>query len=149
MSTHIRLSHNVSLLIYHFVCPAKYRRIIFDETVDQELCRVCQEIELRYSIKFLEIGTDNDHVHFLVQSVPKQSPTQIIQKIKSITAREIFLKCPHVKKQLWGGELWTDGYYVCTVGHHGTEDSVRKYIQQQGKEKEYKQLYAQQLELFA
>lgn len=148
MSELIRLSHNASVLIYHFVCPAKYRRIIFDETVDIELCKVCHEIELRYSIRFLEIGTDKDHVHFLVQSVPIQSPTQIIQTIKSITAREIFIRCPHVKKQLWGGQFWTDGYYVCTVGQHGNEDSVRKYIQQQGKEEEYKQLYSQQLELF-
>lgn len=148
MSSLIRLSHNTSVLVYHFVCPAKYRRVIFDESVDKELCRVCHEIELRYSIRFLEIGTDKDHVHFLLQSVPKFSPMQIIRTIKSITAKEIFLKCPQVKKQLWGGEFWTDGYYVCTVGQHGTEDTVRKYIQQQGKEEEYKQLHAQQLQLF-
>ena len=65
----------------------------------------------RYEIVFLEIGTDSDHVHFLVQSVPMYSPKKIVQIIKSITAREIFKKCPLVKKQLWGGELWTDGYF--------------------------------------
>jgi len=148
MSTLIRLSHNASLLIYHFVCPAKYRRIVFDETVDDELIIICQAIEDRYAIKFLEIGTDKDHVHFLIQSVPKLSPSQLMRTIKSITAREIFQKCPYVKKQLWGGEFWTDGYYVCTVGHHGTEETVRQYIKEQGREKEYKQLFSQQLELF-
>ena len=148
MSTLIRLSHNVSLLIYHFVCPAKYRRIVFDETVDDELIIICRALEDRYAIRFLEIGMDKDHVHFLIQTVPKLSPSQLMRTIKSITAREIFQKCPHVKKQLWGGEFWTDGYYVNTVGHHGTEETVREYIKEQGREKEYKQMFSQQLELF-
>ena len=148
MSTYIRQSNNVSLIIYHFVCPAKYRRIVFDEQVDGELTRICQEIEKRYDVRFLEIGTDKDHVHFLIQSVPKLSPTQIIRMVKSITAKEIFLKCPQVKKKLWGGEFWTDGYYVSTVGQHGNEETIQKYVQNQGKEKEYKQLLMQQLTFF-
>ena len=145
MSTHIHKSHNVSLIIYHFVCPAKYRRIVFDENVDDELTEICQEIEKRFDVRFLEIGTDKDHVHFLVQSIPKLSPTQIIRMIKSITAKEIFLKCPQVKKKLWGGEFWSDGYYVSTVGQHGNEEAIRKYVQDQGREKEYKQLLTKQL----
>ena len=52
------------------VLPAKYRRVVFDVLVDQVLREVCLDIEKRYQIKFLEIGTDEDHVHFLVQSVP-------------------------------------------------------------------------------
>ena len=147
MSELIRLSHNVSLLIYHFVCPAKYRRIVFDVNVDEELKNVWQEIEKRYDIRFLEIGTDRDHVHFLVQSIPKVSGTQIIRTIKRITAREIFQRCPQVKKKLWGGEFWSDGYYVNTVSHHGNEGTIRKYIQNQGRESEYKQLLTQQLSL--
>ena len=87
MSEYIHNRHNVSVLMYHFVCPAKYRRVVFYEEVDQELKELCQGIEQRYDIRFLEIGTDNDHVHFLVQSVPKYSPTQIIRTIKSITAK--------------------------------------------------------------
>jgi REP element-mobilizing transposase RayT len=121
---------------------------VFDEEVDEELKKACQEIELRYDIKFLEIGTDKDHVHFLIQSIPKMSPGQIIRTIKSITAREIFQKCPQVKKKLWGGELWTDGYYVSTVGQHGNEETIRKYVQQQGREAEYKTLMTQQMSLF-
>ena len=148
MSTHVHQSHNVSLIMYHFVCPAKYRRIVFDEQVDEELTRICQEIEKRYDVRFLEIGTDKDHVHFLIQSVPKLSPTQIIRTIKSVTAREIFQKCPQVKKKLWGGEFWTDGYYVSTVGQHGNEETVRKYVQNQGKEKDYKRLLVQQVTFF-
>ena len=90
MSEVIRRSHNVSILIYHFVCPAKYRRVVFDERVEKVLKEVCLEIADRYEIYFLEIGTDKDHVHFLVQSIPKRSPTEIIRIIKSLTAREIF-----------------------------------------------------------
>ncbi len=148
MSNLIRLSHNVSVLVYHYVCPAKYRRVVFDEDVDQQLKEVCEEIQKRYDIKFLEIGTDKNHVHFLVQSIPKYSPTQIIRTIKSITAREIFVRCPQVKKKLWGGEFWTDGYYVSTVGQHGNEDTIRRYVQKQGTESEYKQLFKQQLSFF-
>lgn len=148
MSHLIRKSHNVSILVYHFVCPAKYRRAVIDEKVDQVLKDVCLEIAQRYQIEFLEIGTDKDHVHFLVQSVPSYSPTKIITIIKSFTAREVFMRVPSVKKQLWGGEFWTDGYYVGTVGRHATEEAIRQYVKNQGQENEYQQLHVQQLKLF-
>ena len=148
MSHVIRKSHNVSILIYHFVCPAKYRRAVIDKTVDQVLKEVCLDIAARYQIEFLEIGTDRDHVHFLVQSVPTYAPTRIITIIKSLTAREIFARVPTVKKQLWGGEFWTDGYYVGTVGQHATEEVIRQYVKNQGQEKDYQQLHVQQPKLF-
>ena len=148
MSHLIRKSHNVSILVYHYVCPAKYRRAVLDEKVDQVLRDVCLEIAVRYQIEVLEIGTDKDHVHFLVQSIPTYSPTKIITMIKSLTAREIFARAPHVKKQLWGGEFWTDGYYVSTVGQHATEDVIKLYVKNQGQENQYARLHVQQLELF-
>ena len=89
MSKYIHKSHNVSLILYHFVCPAKYRKVIFDKKVDLELKNVCLEISKRFEIIFLEIRTDRDHVHFLIQSVPMFSPKRIIQIVKSITGREI------------------------------------------------------------
>ena len=98
MSEYIHKSHNVTALLYHLVFPAKYRRAVFDETVEAELKEVCLDIEDRYQIKFLEIGTDKDHVHFLVQSVPTYSITKLVTMIKSLTAREIFRLCPYVKK---------------------------------------------------
>jgi REP element-mobilizing transposase RayT len=134
--------------MYHIVCPAKYRRAVFTPPVDQKLKEVCLEISKRFEITFLEIGTDKDHVHFLVQSVPTYSPKKIVQTIKSITAREIFRACPEVKKQLWGGEFWTDGYFISTVGKHGNEDVIKKYIRNQGEEVEYERLYEEQLNLF-
>ena len=132
MSEFIHRHHNVSVLMYHIVCPAKYRRTVFSALVDTKLKEVCGEIQKRYEIRFLEIGSDADHVHFLVQSVPRYSPKQLVQIIKSITAREIFKSCPEVKNYLWGGKFWTEGYFVSTVGAHGTEQMIKHYVEQQG-----------------
>ena len=77
MSRYIHKSHNVSVLMYHIVCPAKYRKAIFGKNVDKELKKTCLEIAKRYEIDFIEIGVDKDHVHFLVQSVPMYSPKKI------------------------------------------------------------------------
>ena len=134
--------------MYHFVLPAKYRRSVFTPAVDETLKKTCLEISKRFEIYFLEIGTDKNHVHFLIQSVPTYSPTQIVKTIKSITAKQIFMKNPEVKKQLWGGEFWSDGYYVSTVGKSGNELAIKQYVKDQGKEKEYKQLHQEQLSLF-
>jgi REP element-mobilizing transposase RayT len=132
MSEYVHKIHNVTVLLYHLVFPAKYRKVVFDADVETVLKSVCLEIEDRYQIKFLEIGTDKDHVHFLVQSVPTYSITKLVTMIKSITAREIFRRCPQVKKQLWGGEFWTDGYFASTVGKHGDENVIGKYVKNQG-----------------
>ena len=148
MSEYVHKSHNVSVLLYHFVCPAKYRRIVFTETIDQTLKDICLEISNRYEIEFIEIGTDKDHVHFLIQSIPAKSPSKIIQSVKSITAKEIFKLHPEVKEQLWGGEFWTKGYYVNTVGRHGDENTIQAYVQAQGKLDECERLHSQQLKLF-
>ena len=75
--------------MYHIVCPAKYRKAVFTDEVDNYLKEVCLEISKRYEIIFIEIGTDEDHVHFLVQSVPMYSPKKLVQTIKSITAKKI------------------------------------------------------------
>ena len=147
MSEYIHKSHNVTVLIYHLVFPAKYRRVVFDEQVDEVLKDICLEIEKRYQLKFLEIGTDKDHVHFLVQSIPTYSVTKIVTMIKSLTAREIFSRCPQVKKNLWGGEFWTDGYFASTVGKHGNEDTIGQYVKNQGAA--YQKLHEdRQLSLF-
>ena len=126
MSKLIRKEHNVSIIMYHIVCPAKYRRAVISQEVDKKMREACQGIEARYEIKFLEIGTEKDHVHFLVQSVPTYSPAKIVQTIKSITAKKIFEACHEVKKDLWGGEFWTRGCYVGTVGEHGDEETISR-----------------------
>ncbi|WP_299673091.1 IS200/IS605 family transposase [uncultured Polaribacter sp.] len=148
-SKYIHKSHNVTVLLYHFVSSAKYRRVVITDSVDKVLIEVCDDIEKRYEVNFLEVGTDKDHVHFLIQSVPSYSITKIVTMIKSIIAREIFKRCPEVKKQLWGGEFWGKGYFVNTVGQHGTEKVIANYVKGQGIEKDYKKLKKNnQLKLF-
>ncbi len=133
--------------MYHLVFPAKYRRAVSDESVGHVIKEICLDIEERYQVRFLEIGTDKDHIHFLVQSIPAYSVTKIVTMIKSLTAREVFRRCPHVKKQLWGGEFWTDGYFASTVGRHGNEDTIGNYVRSQSQE--YQKLHENhQLSLF-
>ena len=146
MSEHVIKSHNKTVLLYHVVCAAKYRRRVLSEEVEKTLKEMCLEIGERYEVKFVEIGVDEDHVHFLVQSVPAMMPKSIVQIIKSITAREIFKRHKEVKQMLWGGQFWTSGYYMNTVGQYGNEDVIKKYVAKQGKN--YRQIYRGQLELF-
>lgn len=122
---------------------------MFSKAVDQTLKEICLEIEKRYEVHFLEIGTDKDHVHFLIQSVPRISATTIITMVKSLTAKEIFKTHPEVKTKLWGGEFWTDGFFVNTVSKFGDETSIMKYVRDQGLEKDYTVLHkSKQLALF-
>jgi putative transposase len=149
-SKYLHKSHNVSVLLYHVVCAATYRRVVFSEQVDEVLREACLEIAKRYELVFLEIGTDRNHVHFLIQSVPTYSLTKIARTVKSLTARHVFTQAPEVKRQLWGGEFWGKGYFMTTVGQHGNEKVIAMYIRKQGTETSYKQLHKQplQLELF-
>ena len=88
-SKYIHKSHNVTVLLYHFVSRAKYRRVVITDSVDKVIVEICEGIEKRYEVSFLEIGTDKNHVHFLIQSVPSYSITKIVRMIKSIIAREV------------------------------------------------------------
>jgi len=143
----IHKSHNVSVLLYHFVCPTIYRRAVITPAVDAALVAICLEIADRYEIEFIEIGADRNHVHFLVQSVPAYSPTKIIRTLKSITTRELLARMPLLKKSLWGGSFWSSGYYVNSVGRYGNESGTRRYIAEQGLP-DYQPLYDGQLSLF-
>lgn len=135
----------MNLLLYHAVFPAKYRRKIFTEKNEKTLKDICCELEQYYEIHFVEIGADEDHIHFLIQSVPTYSPTKIVTTIKSITAIKMFEMHPEIKKQLWGGKFWTAGYYINTVGQHSNEDVIQRYVQNQGKN--YKKFYRNNLQL--
>jgi len=143
---HLLKSHNKTCLLYHVVCPVKYRREVLTDGVVKTLIETCLEIQKRYDIHFIEIGTDGDHVHLLVQGTPTASPQHIVQTIKSITARAIFKQSPEVKKMLWGGEFWTKGYYINTVGLYATEAIIRNYVKNQGKQ--YTKLHQGQSTLF-
>jgi REP element-mobilizing transposase RayT len=106
------------------------------------------EIAKRYEIEFLEIGSDRNHVHFLVQSVPTYSPTKIVRTIKSLTARQIRGLHPEVRELLWGGPFWSSGYFMATVGRHASEDVIQRYVKHQGDQQSYRRIHEQQLGLF-
>ena len=146
---HVHKSHNKSALLYHLVCPVRYRRKAITDEVEKTIAATCREISERYEIHFTEVGTDLDHVHFLIQSVPTLSPKQIAQTVKSIIARQVFRQNPEVKKMLWGGKFWTSGYYINTVGLYGGKAMIQNYVKQQGNNT-YKQIHAStpQLSLF-
>ena len=143
MSDHIFKSHNKTVLLYHLVFPAKYRRKVFTKEVENTLIKTCIEISERHEINFIEIGNDEDHVHFLIQGIPKMPVSRIVQVIKSITARELFFHHKEIKKMLWGGNLWTSGFYANTVGQYASEETIKNYVKNQGKE--YNKVHTGQL----
>ena len=129
------------------VLCVKYRKkLLIDQERIDLLKNVCIEIGERYCFEFDAIGTDGDHVHVFVGSAPKYAPSRIMQVIKSITARQIFKAFPEIRKQLWGGEFWSDGGYIGTVGEGITAEIIRDYIERQGSNEE-KEGY-NQLKLF-
>ena len=145
---HIYKQHNKTLLLYHIVLPIKYRRKVITDIIGGSLKSICMEISARYEINFIEIGYESDHVHFLLQSIPTYSVSEIVIKFQSITALELIKKHPEIKEQLWGGSFWTSGYYANTVGQYGSRDVIRAYVTNQGNEKKYKKLFDGQLSLF-
>ena len=154
MSQYIHKSHNVSVLLYHLILPTKYRRAIVTAPVEATLRDICTYIEVCYEVWFLEIGSDRDHVHFLVQTVPTMSPTALVRMLKSLTTRQLNSRLPTLRKELWGASFWSSGYFISTVGLHGNESTISSYVRNQGQESEYRVVYqappdSRQLELFS
>ena len=127
MSPTIKKPHSASELIYHFVCPVKYRRKVFTSGNEPTIKEICLELEQRYEVHFLEIGINTDHVHFLLQSVPNMSPADIANAVKGNVAHQFFQRHPDVKIFLWGGHFWTGGYYVNTVGNANIH-TIKNYV---------------------
>jgi REP element-mobilizing transposase RayT len=96
--------------------------------VDKILNEICIDIEKQYQMKLIEIGSDKVHVHFLVQSALTYSATKIVKMLKSLTERQVFKRCPKVKKEAWGAEFWTDVNFASIVGKHGNENTIIKYV---------------------
>lgn len=129
-----KASHCAYQTHYHIVFPVKYRKSLLRAEIASEIKALAGEIGERYEIEFERIGCDENHIHILCSFHPKYSIGEVVRKFKSITARELFRKFPEIKRELWGGEFWSDGYYVATVGEGGNWDVVEKYVRQQGQE---------------
>ncbi|MFH1767748.1 MAG: IS200/IS605 family transposase [Candidatus Omnitrophota bacterium] len=125
---------------YHLVLPLKYRKALLSEEITEEMKAIAFGVQERYGLEIERLGCDINHVHILCSAHPKYAPGQLVGLFKSITARELFRRFPEIKKDLWGGEFWTDGYYVGTVGERGNWAVVEKYIKEQGKSPQEVQL---------
>jgi putative transposase len=132
-----RSKHNVYEIHYHIVTPIKYRRGIFEKTDrEQALREIIRGLEERYEMWIEQVGIDRNHVHWVVSAAPKYAPSDVVRVIKSVTAQEMFRRCEGLREELWGGELWTDGFYVGTVGERGGREAILRYVAQQGKKGE-------------
>lgn len=117
---------------YHLVFPVKYRKALLSQAVVKSIAVTLHEIEMRYDLAIEQMGDDKNHIHILISFHPKYSIGEIVRTLKSLTARELFQDLPDLKKELWGGEFWTDGYYASTVGTGGNWAVVERYVKNQG-----------------
>lgn len=141
MSENIYKSPLKSERLFHFVCQAEYRSEVFSKEVNLTLKDICLEMSKRYEIKFMEIGTDKNNVHFLVQSLSRDTPMKIIETIKSQTTRAIFARHPEIKMKLKNGQFWSDKYSISTVSKFSIDATIRNYVKNQGTEQEYEILH--------
>lgn len=132
--------HNVSECYYHIQLTIKYRKALLDKRVVEVILESLKGFKERYAIEMQQVGFDRNHVHILCRFLPKYSGGQVIRLIKSITGQHVFKKVPEVKKELWGGEFWTDGYYIATISGRGDKKVIEEYIRKQGREEDIKQL---------
>ena len=121
---------------YHIVFPVKYRKALLRNDIERSLFTISKEIEERYDLEIEQLGADYDHVHLLCSFHTKYSIGQTVRLYKSCTAKQLFIRHPEIRKELWGGEFWTDGYYAATIGERGNWSVVEKYVRSQGKRPE-------------
>lgn len=132
--------HNVSEAYYHIQLTIKYRKSLFNQRTEKIILETLQGFKDRYAIEISHVGFDKNHVHFLLRFLPKYSGGQVIRLIKITTAKQIFKQVPEIKKELWGGEFWTDGYYFSTVSGKGDKKVIERYIEKQGRGDDINQL---------
>ena len=132
----VRTHHNAYDTHYHIVFPVKYRKALFGNDIPLAIKQIAGEIGERYDIDFEKIGCDENHIHILASFPPKLSGTDVVRIFKSITARELFARFPQLKKDLWGGQFWSDGFYFATISERGNWRVVERYVAEQGKTKD-------------
>ncbi|EDQ00702.1 hypothetical transposase [Shewanella benthica KT99] len=134
--------------MYHFVWIPKYRRKVFSDPYRETMKAIIHKAGYDYDIDIVELEIPEDHIHMVVRSEPKISPSHIMYVIKSISAREFFKCYPDIKRRyFWGGKLWTQSYFVETIGN-ANEEAIREYVQNQLIELDRKEKNSEQLGLF-
>ena len=129
----VKTHHNAHTAHYHIVFSVKYRKALLANDIPLAIVQIAQEISERYDIEFEKIGCDINHIHLLASFAPKYSGSRVVGMFKSITARELFKKFPVLRRDLWGGEFWSDGFYFATVSERGDWKTVERYVANQGK----------------
>jgi len=132
--------HNISECYYHIQLTVKYRKALLNKHVEQTIIDSLRGIKERYAIEITQVGFDQNHLHFLLRFLPKYSGGQVIKLIKSITAKTVFKDVLEIKQELWGGEFWTDGYYIATISGRGDKKIIEQYIKSQGRDRDINQL---------
>jgi len=122
------------------IVTIKYRKSLFIEETEKVILETMKGFKERYAIEINHVGFDKNHVHLLLRFLPKFSGGQVIRLIKSISGKAIFREFPEIKEELWGGEFWTDGYYIATVSSRGSKKVIENYIKPQSREQDIKQL---------
>ena len=124
-----RTSHAVYDTSYHLVWCPKYRKDLFAQS---SLCERCaelfKEIAEEYGFYIEEMEVSSDHVHVLLSFPPRYSISGVVRTLKSLSARSLFQEYPSIKRRLWRGEIWEDGYFARTVGDRMTKQVIEKYI---------------------
>ena len=144
-----KTAHSVYKIRYHMVAAVKYRKALLNKAVEECVKETLRGITERYEIAIDEVGFDQKHIHIFCGAPPRMAPLRIISTIKSITARKIFETFPKLRKEeLWGGEFWSDGKYIGTVGEATSEKVVRRYIRNQSMDKKESEQRIRQLKLF-
>ena len=129
----VKTHHNAYNTHYHIVFPIKYRKALLVGDIPLAINHLAQEIGERYDIEFEKLGYDNDHIHILASFPPKHSGSAVVRIFKSITGKQLFKQFPELKKELWGGQFWSDGFYFATVSERGDWKTVERYVANQGK----------------
>ena len=130
-----RTPHAVYDTLYHLVWSPKYRRDVWQGDIQPRVRELFADIAEPYDITSEEMEVSPDHVQIFCSFPPRYSIAQVVTRFKSLSARAIFREFPRVKRRLWGGELWEDGYFARTVGDKVTAEVIRRYIQHHRIEK--------------
>lgn len=117
---------------YHLVWCVKYRHKVIEGEIAESLKELITEIAEKHNIKIIEMETDLDHIHLLIECSPQHYIPNMLKAFKGNSARAMFKKHPELKNKLWGGHLWNPSYFVCTVSEN-TQKQVEEYIKTQGK----------------
>ena len=126
-----RTSHAVYELKYHLVWVPKYRKVVLSEPVARRCKRIFQEIAARYGFGIVEQEVMPDHVHVFVSAPPRWSPAELVNVLKSVSAKQLFKEVPPLREAMWGEPLWSSGYFVRATGDAVTAAVIQRYIRYQ------------------